>query len=127
MAYKRRSIVLNSRGVDRIYTSFADWQAKQKLDERTPAERGISIGSSVMWRYMRNNVIFTDRATVLTITGNTLTLQIKDVNSRTDSAEVHEIVSNNEERLALSSHERDRGAATPQAPVDPATLIDAVS
>lgn len=108
MAYKPKSIVLNYRTVQRVFSTFADWQAKQQLDERTPAQRGIGIGSSVMWRYMRNNVITTDRGIVLAISGDTLTLQIKDVQDRTGSADIHEIVSNTEDRLALSLHEIDK-------------------
>ena len=105
MTYKPRSIVLNYRTIQRIYSTFSDWQARQLLDLRTPAQRGIGIGSPVMWRYMRNNVIVTDRAIVLDISGDTLTLQIKDVETRTGSADVHEIVNSTEERLALKSHE----------------------
>ena len=108
MAYKPKSIVLNYRTVQRVFSTFAEWQAKQQLDLRTPAQRGIGIGSSVMWRYMRNNIITTDRGIVLAISGDTLTLQIKDSQERTGSADVHEIVSNTEDRLALSLHEIDK-------------------
>ena len=108
MAYKPKSIVLNRHTFERTYATFADWQAKQKLDLRSPAQRGIGVGSSVMWRYMHNKVIVTDRATVLAISGDTLTLQIKDARERTGSADVHEIVSNTEDRLALSLHEIDK-------------------
>jgi hypothetical protein len=74
--------------------TFEDWQADQKADARTPEERGIHIGSPVMWRHRANRVITTERATVLAIELNTLTLQVKDVESRTCTADISEIVIN---------------------------------
>ena len=108
MTYKPKSIVLNRRNFDRVYSTFADWQAKQLLDMRTPAQRGIGVGSQVMWRTLHNSIIVTDRATVLAVDGNTLTSQVKGVQERTSSANVREIVSNTEDRLALSLHEIDK-------------------
>ncbi len=113
MINKRKSIVLNYRTVQRVYSTFSDWQAQQQLDLRSPAQRGIGIGSPVMWRYVHNNVIVTDRATVLAISGDTLTLQIRDVQERIGNADVHEIVNNTEDRLALSLYEIDRRAGIP--------------
>jgi hypothetical protein len=110
MTYKPKSIVLNYRTIQRVYSTFSEWQAKQQLDLRSPEQRGICVGSSVMWRYLRNNVIITDRATVLNIAGNRLTLQIRDVQDRVAEADVHEIVNNTEDRLALSLHEIDKRA-----------------
>jgi len=103
-----RSIVLNSRNHERIYHTYKDWLAEQSLDERTPEQRGIGVGSLVMWRYLNNDVIVTDRATVMEIDGDTLTLRVKDVSERMASANVREIVSNAEDRLALSLHEMNR-------------------
>ena len=110
MSYKPKSIVLNYRTIQRVYSTFAEWQAKQQLDLRTPEQRGISVGSPVMWRFMHNNVIITDRAIVLAISGDTLTLRIRDVQDRTGSADVHEIVNSIEDRFALSLHEIDKRA-----------------
>jgi hypothetical protein len=42
------------------------------------------------------------------IDGDMLTLRVKDVSERTASANVREIVSNAEDRLALSLHEMNR-------------------
>ena len=115
MAYKPKSIVLNRRNFERVYTTFADWQAKQLLDLRTPAQRGIAVGSMVMWRTSTKGVITTDRAIVLDIAGDLLTLQVKGVQEYVGKADVHEIVSNSEDRLALSSHEIDKPPVTPTA------------
>lgn len=108
MAYKPKSIVLNRRNMQRVYTTFAEWQAKQELDVRTPAQRGIGVGSMVMWRTSNNGVITTDRAIVLEIVDNKLTLQVKGVPERVGTADLREIVSNSEDRLALGSHEIDK-------------------
>jgi hypothetical protein len=74
--------------------TYEDWQADQQADVRTPEERGIRIGSTVMWRHRVDRIITTERATVLAIETNTLTLQVKDVQPRTCTADVSEIVDN---------------------------------
>ncbi len=127
---KPRSIVINSRTLDRNYGTFKEWQTKQSLDERTPEERGIRVGSAVMWRHMVNNVIVTDRGTVLEIDGNTLTLQIKDSEIRTGNANIQEIVSSTEDRLGLTSNALDKrasGGSAASSPPDESLPIDAVS
>jgi hypothetical protein len=75
-----------------VYRTFEDWKADQERDTRTPEERGIRVGSSVMWRHKQDRVIVTDRALVLAISGDTLTLQVKDVQERTCSVHIREIV-----------------------------------
>jgi hypothetical protein len=82
----------------RVYRTFEDWESEQQRDTRTPEERGIRIGSSVMWRHKQGTVIITDRATVTAIAGNMLTLVIKDVKERTCTVDVREVVSNDNER-----------------------------
>lgn len=94
---RSKSIALNS-AQPRVYRTFEDWQAEQERDTRTPEQRGIRVGSSVMWRHKHNGIIMTDRATVLAISGNTITLQVKDIKERTCSANVNEIVSNDDDR-----------------------------
>lgn len=94
---RSRSIALNS-AQPRIYRTFEDWQAEQLRDKRTPEERGIRVGSSVMWRHKENGIIVTDRATVTAIAGNTITLQVKDVRERTCQADINEIVSNDDDK-----------------------------
>ncbi len=108
MAYRSKSISLNHRTAQSNHISFADWQAKQKSDSRTPSQRGISVGSTVMWRYMKNNIIITDRAVVTAIDGETLTLAIRDLKERTGTAHLHEIVSSGDDRLATAQHELDK-------------------
>jgi hypothetical protein len=73
--------------------TFEDWQAEQALDMRTPEQRGISVGSPVMWRRRNGRVIVTERATVIAISDNTLTLLVKDVQERTCDVNVREIAS----------------------------------
>ena len=87
---QRKSIAL--AGDARVYRTFEDWQAEQQLDQRTPAQRGISVGSSVMWRHRDRHVIVTDHATVTAISHDTLTLLVKDVQSRTCEVDIREIV-----------------------------------
>ena len=67
-----------------------------------------------------------ERGIVLAISGDTLTLQIKDVQERTGSADVHEIVSNTEDRLALSLHELDKRSDT-RSPAEAALPAGVVS
>lgn len=128
MSYSRRkSIALNNSANQRIYRTFQDWQAEQLLDLRTPAQRGIQIGSSVMWRYMHNQVIVTDRATVVAIAGDTLTLLVKDVCDRTCTTHVREIVNNRDDRTTLSLHEKNRNSyLSSQAATESLTSIEGV-
>ena len=86
--------------------TFEDWQADQQADARTPEERGIHIGSPVMWRHRANRIITTERAVVLAIEANTLTLQVKDVESRTCTADISEIVINNTEHSSSPDAKR---------------------
>jgi hypothetical protein len=90
---RNQSIALKGSPHVQVYRSFEDWQAEQQADLRTPAQRGIQVGSAVMWRYRANKVIVTERAIVVAIEDQTLVLQVKDVEARTCSAHVNEIVS----------------------------------
>ena len=73
--------------------TFEDWQTDQANDLRTPEQRGICVGSPVMWRRRTsNNIILTERATVVAITDDVLTLLVKDVTTRTCQANIREIV-----------------------------------
>jgi hypothetical protein len=90
---RNQSIVLKGSPTAQVYRSFEDWQAEQQADLRTLAQRGIQIGSMVMWRYRADGVITTERAIVLAIEDQTLTLQVKGVEVRTCTAHVNEIVS----------------------------------
>ncbi len=93
-----KSIALNN-AQPRIYRTFEDWQADQLRDTRTPEERGINVGGSVMWRHRtQGNIIITDRALVLAISGNNITVQVKDVREHTHQVHVNEIVSTEDER-----------------------------
>jgi hypothetical protein len=96
-----KSIVLKNGVQPRVYQTFEDWQALQARDMRTPRERGIDIGSSVMWRHRANGIIATDRATVLAVAENTLTIQVKDIETRTCDVNIHEIVSNDDDRAKI--------------------------
>lgn len=98
---RSKSIALNS-AQPRVYRTFEDWQAEQLRDKRTPEERGIHVGSSVMWRHKDNGIIVTDRATVTAISGNTITLRVKDVQERTCQADVAEIVVSDDEKSGLT-------------------------
>jgi hypothetical protein len=84
------------------HQTFEEWQTEQQRDARTPEQRGIKIGTSVLWRHRANLVIVTDRATVVAIQDNTLTLQVKDVETRICVADVHEIVDNQTGRVSAS-------------------------
>lgn len=118
MAYSRRkSIVLNSAASQRVYRTFEDWQAEQALDLRTPNERGILIGSPVMWRHMHKKVIVTDRAIVLAIEEDTLTIRVKDVKERTCVIHVREVVNRTDDRLSLSMQEMNRNSYLSSQPV----------
>jgi hypothetical protein len=89
-----RSIALKGSPQLRVYRTFEDWEADQKSDPRTPEQRGIMVGAAVMWRHRSNKVIVTERAVVIAVDANRLTLQVKDVEARTCSADVSEIVTN---------------------------------
>jgi hypothetical protein len=89
-----------------VYRTFEDWQAEQSKDARTPEERGIHIGSPVMWRHLQGHVIMTDRATVTAVTDNDLTLLVKDVQVHTCHAHIHEIVDNHISRFTLDRTKR---------------------
>lgn len=95
---RSKSIALGNGSQPRVYRTFEDWESEQKRDTRTPEERGIRVGSSVMWRHKHNGIIVTDRATVTAISNNKLTLLIKDVKERTSTVDVREVVSNDNER-----------------------------
>ena len=90
---RSKSIALGNTAQQRVYRTFEDWQSDQQRDNRTPEERGIRVGSSVMWRHKQDRIIVTDRATVLAISDNTLTILIKDVKERTCEVNVSEVVS----------------------------------
>ncbi|NJM40324.1 MAG: hypothetical protein HC853_05945 [Anaerolineae bacterium] len=100
-----KSIVLKGGAQPRVYRTFEDWQAEQKLDTRTPNERGIRIGSAVMWRHKHNGLILSDRATVLAINHNTLTVTVKDVKQRTCDIDISEVVVNEEDRMSVREAE----------------------
>ena len=89
---QHKSIALKGSPQMRVYRTFEDWQTEQKADVRTPEERGIRVGSHVMWRHRTNQVIVTERAIVAAIDDRTLTLHVKDVHTRTCSVCVSEIV-----------------------------------
>ena len=93
-----KSIALNNSAQPRVYRTFEDWEADQKRDLRTAEERGINVGASVMWRHRVNNVIITDRALVTAVSGDTITVQVKDVKERACKVHISEIVSNDDDR-----------------------------
>jgi len=101
-----KSVALNGSPVLRVYRTFEDWRVQQQLDLRTPEERGICVGSLVMWRHRDDRIIVTERATVVAISNNTLTLLVKDVQARTCSADIHEIVNNEITRLKPGEADR---------------------
>ncbi len=96
-----RSIVLKGGHQPRIYRTYEDWQAQQQNDTRTAEQRGIRVGSPVMWRHKHNDIIITDRATVLSISNETVTLKVKDVHDRTCNAHISAIVSSEDDRLSM--------------------------
>ena len=85
----------------RVYRTYEDWQAEQKRDTRTPSERGIRVGSAVMWRHKHNGIILSDRVTVLAINHNTLTVTVKDVQERTCDIDISEVVANDDDRMSV--------------------------
>lgn len=89
-----------------VHHTFEDWQAEQANDLRTPQQRGIGVGSPVMWRRRSGRLVVTERATVVAISDNTLTLLVKDVVNRTCDADVREIVSSSAEHLSLGEARR---------------------
>ncbi len=100
---KRKSIVLKGSQPSQptVYATFKDWQDKQARDTRTPEERGIKVGSAVLWRHKRNKIIVTDRATVQEMRGNKLILQVKDVDAKIVTVHVREIVSSEDNHLNM--------------------------
>lgn len=95
---KPKSIAL-SNNAQRVYRTYEDWESEQKRDTRSPEERGIKIGSSVMWRHRNDNgLIITDRAQVTAINEEMITLQVKDVRERSVEVHVNEIVTTDESR-----------------------------
>jgi hypothetical protein len=100
---KRKSIVLKGSQPSQqtVYSTFKDWQAKQAKDTRTPEERGIRVGTAVLWRHKHNKIIVTDRATVQDVKGNKLTLQVKDVSTRTVVVHIREIVNSEDNHLNM--------------------------
>ncbi len=91
----------------RTYRTFEDWQAEQQRDTRSPEQRGIHVGSAVMWRHRQDRVIATERATVVAIADNILTIQVKDVEMRTCNVDIHEIVNNEDDhRMGMGINRR---------------------
>jgi hypothetical protein len=89
---KPKSIAL-SNNAQRVYRTYEDWESEQKRDTRTPEERGIKVGASVMWRHRTDNgIIVTDRAQVVGIRDDHVSLLVKDVQERTVEVHVNEIV-----------------------------------
>ncbi|MCL4505805.1 MAG: hypothetical protein M1434_09890 [Chloroflexi bacterium] len=114
-----RSIALKGSPQLRVYRSFEDWEAEQRLDLRTPEQRGIGVGSPVMWRHRNGRIIITERAIVTAVHNNELTLQVKDVETRICSADVGEIVSNQFGHLSLTEANRRAFLANQMEPVVP--------
>ncbi len=95
---KPKSIAL-SNNAQRVYRTYEDWESEQKRDTRSPEERGIKVGSSVMWRHRTSNgIIVTDRAQVTAINNERITLQVKDVRERSVEVHINEIVTADESR-----------------------------
>ncbi len=95
---KPKSIAL-SNNAQRVYRTYEDWESEQKRDTRSPEERGIKVGSSVMWRHRTGNgIIVTDRAQVTAINDERITLQVKDVRERSVEVHINEIVTADESR-----------------------------
>ncbi len=63
-----------------------------------------------MWRYRNEKVIITDRAIVLEILGDQLTIRVKDIEERTCDIHVREVVNRTDDRLSLSLHEMNRNS-----------------
>ena len=100
---RRKSIVLRGSQPPQIYRTYRDWQETQKRDNRTAHERGIQIGSPVLWRHKNKHIIVTDRAIVTAISpsGKTLTLQVKGVQDTSVSVHVREIVIGEDTHLSM--------------------------
>lgn len=100
---RRKSIVLRGSQPPQIYRTYRDWQETQKRDNRTAHERGIQIGSPVLWRHKTKHIIVTDRAIVTAISpsGKTLTLQVKGVQDTSVSVHVREIVIGEDTHLSM--------------------------
>jgi hypothetical protein len=107
-----KSIALKGSPQLREYRTFEDWKADQQKDQRTPEQRGIQVGSSVMWRHRTGNVIVTDRATVTAISENTLTLLVKDIQERTCDVDLSEIVVSETDRSSAADAARRAAAAS---------------
>lgn len=105
-----KSIALKRGYQPRVYRTFEDWQNDQKRDSRSPDQRGIKIGGSVLWRHRTNKIILTERATVLSMKDNALTISIKDVKTRTVTVDIHEIVNSSDDRMSVTE------AVTPASP-----------
>ncbi len=103
---KPKSIVLRNGTTTRVYRTFEDWQAAQDLDKRTPEQRGIKVGGPVMWRHRNDGIITTDRATVVAITANIVTIRVSDVVVRTCDVDVCEIVNSDDDRMSLREANR---------------------
>ncbi|MCX6019135.1 MAG: hypothetical protein NTZ50_11675 [Chloroflexi bacterium] len=108
---QRKSIVLNSAASNRVFRTFADWQAEQAADSRSPGERGIMVGSSVLWRYQADHIIVTERAVVQSIEGEMLTLLVKDSHTRTCQVHVREIVNTSDERAVQAQQNEAQQSA----------------
>ena len=108
---QRKSIALRGTPSTREYHTFEDWQTEQSLDARSAEERGIHVGSPVMWRHRHGRVITTDRATVIAVKDDQLTLLVKDVKTRTCHANIHEIVDNHLGHLSLDGTKRPAALA----------------
>ncbi len=116
-----KSIVLKSGYQPRVYRTYEDWLATQKLDKRTPDERGIRVGSPVMWRHKHNGIIISDRVTVLAISDNTLTVSVKDVKERTCKIHVDEVAGEEDRRLSMwGTSERNLASDAPPTAPSPA-------
>ncbi len=100
---RRKSIVLRGSQPPQIYRTYRDWQETQKRDTRTAHERGIQVGSPVLWRHKDKHIIVTDRALVTEISpsGKTLTLQVKGVKDSSVSVHVREIVIGEDTHLSM--------------------------
>ncbi|NJM39345.1 MAG: hypothetical protein HC853_00530 [Anaerolineae bacterium] len=92
--YKPKSIVLNHSSQTRVFKTHADWEREQAEDKRTPEQRGIRIGSVVMWRHRSGHIILTDRAAVTAINGNDLTITVKGALAVEHTVPIQEIVDN---------------------------------
>jgi hypothetical protein len=98
---RAKSIALKGSPQLRAYRTFEDWQAEQRADLRTPEQRGIHVGSPVMWRHRTDQFIVTERAVVTAIDDNMLTLKVKDVETRNCSVDIGEIVTNEFSHISL--------------------------